>query len=160
MQPATELAEGVATAAEAVVGVGAGVLRRVGVDVVDLRAFERQIAVVGNRFLSKLLTPAEIEYCAGRLEQLATRVAAKEAAVKVLGTGFRGVRWREIEVVTAANGAPSLSLAGAAAAVAQEAGLHSFALSCSHDGSFAIAVVVGESNDSVSLDSRTGGDRR
>ena len=96
VQPsATELATAVSAAAEAAVAVAGGALRRVGVDVVDLRRFERQVAVVGERFVSKLLTTAEIDHCSGRIEQLATRVAAKEAAAKVLGTGFRGVRWHE-----------------------------------------------------------------
>jgi holo-[acyl-carrier protein] synthase len=153
---AADLAAAVGAAAEAAVAVGAGVIRRVGVDVVDLRRFERQVAVVGERFVAKLLTRAEIAHCAGRVEQLATRVAAKEAAAKALGTGFRGVRWHEIEVVTAPNGAPSLRLAGAAATAATTLGLHSVELSCSHDGTFAVAVVVGESRDAtaLALDSR------
>jgi holo-[acyl-carrier protein] synthase len=142
---ATKLAAAVGAAAEKAIAVADGVFRRVGVDVVDLRRFERQIAVAGERFLGKLLTTPEIEHCAGRIEQLATRVAAKEAAAKVLGTGFRGVRWHEIEVVTAPNGAPSLRLTGAASRAARAVGLDALELSCSHDGSFAVAVVVGES---------------
>jgi holo-[acyl-carrier protein] synthase len=148
---ANELAAAVGAAAETAVAVGAGVLRRVGVDVVDLRRFEHQIAVVGQQFVAKLLTTAEIEHCAGRIEQLATRVAAKEAAAKVLGTGFRSVRWHEIEVAAAPNGAPSLRLSGAAADAARMLGLNALELSCSHEGGFAVAVVVGERRDATAL---------
>jgi holo-[acyl-carrier protein] synthase len=155
-----ELAAAVAAAAEAALVVRAGALRRVGVDVVDLVAFKRQIAVVGDRFLARLLTPVEIDHCRGRLEQLATRIAAKEAVAKVLGTGFRGVRWHEIEVRTAANGAPSLGLVGAAALAARRLGLDSIEVSCSHEGRFAVAVAVGESGDTAArkADSQEGGD--
>jgi holo-[acyl-carrier protein] synthase len=136
-----------------------GLLRRIGVDILDIGRLERQIAVVGERFMAKLLTAAELAHCAGRTEQLATRIAAKEAAVKVLGTGFRGVRWHEIEVVTASNGAPSLRLIGAAATAASALGLDALELSCSHDGGFAVAVVVGETRDRSGLKARAvGGD--
>jgi holo-[acyl-carrier protein] synthase len=109
------------------------------------------VAVVGDRFVAKLLTAAEIAYCAGRIEQPATRIAAKEAAAKVLRTGFRGIRWHEIEVVTAANGAPSLSLSGAAASAPRVIGLDALELSCSHEGSFAVAFVVGEGRGVTAL---------
>jgi holo-[acyl-carrier protein] synthase len=122
--------------------VSAGSHARIGVDVVDIRRLERQIAVVGERFVAKLLTSAEMAHCAGRVEQLATRIAAKEAAAKVLGTGFRGVGWREIEVVTAPNGAPSFHLSGAAATAARALGFAALKLSCSHEGGFAVAVVA------------------
>jgi holo-[acyl-carrier protein] synthase len=147
---AAELTKAVGAVSEAAVAATAGPVRRVGVDVVDLRRLERQLAVVGERFVSKLLTPTEVDYCAGRIEQLATRIAAKEAASKALGTGFRGVRWHEIEVVTARTGAPSLHLSGTAAMAASELGLNALEVSCSHDGNFAVAVVIGESRNETS----------
>lgn len=156
---ADELAGTVAAAANQAVET-TGLLGRIGVDVVDIRRLEHQIAVVGEPFVAKLLTPAEIAHCAGRIEQLATRVAAKEAAAKALGTGFRGVRWHEIEVVTAPNGAPSLRLAGAAATTASVIGLDALELSSCHEGGFAVAVVVGVSRPGAALtpDGSTGGD--
>lgn len=157
---AQDVAIAVTTVAEAAVGGSA--LRRIGVDVVDLNAFARQISLGGDRFLTRLFTEDELEHCRGRLEQLASRVAAKEAAAKVLGTGFRGVRWREIEVATAPNGAPSLRLCGEAAVAALRLGLTSIEVSCSHDGQFAVAVAAGEWRDdeTSSLGAREGGSKR
>jgi holo-[acyl-carrier protein] synthase len=114
----------------------------VGVDVVDLDAFERQLRVGGSRFLERLLIPAEIDYCAGRLEQLASRVAAKEAVVKALRCGFRGVGWHEVEVVTAANGAPSIRLHGHATIRAAGLGITHIHVSLAHEGRLAVAVAV------------------
>ena len=128
-----------------------GLVGRIGVDVVDIRRLEHQVSVVGEPFVAKLLTPAELAHCAGRIEQLATRIAAKEAAAKALGTGFRGVRWHEIEVVTAHNGAPSLRLADAAATRASVLGLDALELSSCHEGGFAFAVVVGVSRPGAAL---------
>lgn len=153
---ASELAGLIGATAEAAITTSDGLLRRIGVDVVDLPAFERQIAVAGDRFLGHLLTSDEIDYCQGRLERLATRVAAKEAAVKVLGSGFRGVRWNDIEVSASSNGAPSIRLTGAAAEVASRSGLNSIEVSCSHEHRFAVAVAVGLSHSELKgrVDSR------
>jgi holo-[acyl-carrier protein] synthase len=120
----------------------AGPLVGVGVDVVDLDVFARQLHVSGERFLRRLLLPAEIDYCAGRLEQLATRVAAKEAVVKALRCGFRGVDWREVEIVSAANGAPSVVLCDRAAAHARRLGVEEVHISLAHENRAAVAVAI------------------
>jgi len=114
----------------------------VGVDVVDLDSFERQLHVGGERFLARLLIPTEIEHFDGRLAQLATRVAAKEAVVKALRCGFRGVGWHEVEIVTAANGAPSVRLHRRAAAKAARLGIERLHLSLAHEGRLAVAIAI------------------
>jgi holo-[acyl-carrier protein] synthase len=124
------------------IGARGGPLVGVGVDVVDLDAFGRQLRVGGDRFLARLLIPAEVEYCKGRLEQLATRVAGKEAVVKALRCGFRGVGWHEIEIVTAANGAPSVMLHRRAARQAESLGVERVDVSLAHEGRLAVAIAV------------------
>jgi holo-[acyl-carrier protein] synthase len=116
----------------------------VGVDVVDLDSFERQLHVGGERFLARLLIPTEIELCDGRLARLATRVAAKEAVVKALRCGFRGVGWHEVEIVTAANGAPSVRLHRRAAAKAARLGVERLHLSLAHEGRLAVAIAIAD----------------
>jgi holo-[acyl-carrier protein] synthase len=123
----------------------------VGVDVVDLDAFARQLRVGGDRFLARLLLPDELAYCSDRLDQIATRVAAKEAVVKALRCGFRGVGWREVEIVTAANGAPSVVLHGRATTQAQRQGIAQVHVSCAHEArsAVAVAIAIGEAGESV-----------
>lgn len=92
-----------------------------GSDLVDIRRIERALERHGERFTLRLFTPAERARAAGRTERLraatfAKRFAAKEAAAKALGTGFRaGVFWRDLGVVNLAGGRPSLRLTGGAA---------------------------------------------
>jgi holo-[acyl-carrier protein] synthase len=92
-------------------------------------------------------TDGEIAYCAGRVTSLAARFAAKEAVSKLLGVGIQhrdGVDWREIEVVSAENGFPTLALYGKAHTRARELGLQEIALSFSHTRTHAIAFVVAQ----------------
>ena len=66
-------------------------------------------------------TESEIAYCRGRAPQLAARFAAKEAAMKALGTGTRGVGWREVEVTRKRSGEPEIALHGRAGRSGPEA---------------------------------------
>ena len=63
-----------------------------GVDIIEIDRVERVYAEYGERFLRRIYTAGEIAYCRGRAPQLASRFAAKEAVMKLLGTGVRGVR--------------------------------------------------------------------
>ncbi len=118
----------------------------VGLDVVEIS----RIAVLeekhGGRFAEKLLTEGELAELRSQKEQYATlagRFAAKEAALKALGTGFSsGIGWRDVEVVKNAQGAPSLLFHGRAAKVAEDMGVTGKFLSITHDGGVAAAVVV------------------
>ena len=115
---------------------------RAGVDRVELAEFRRTLRVAGPGFVQRIYTSAEIGFCHGRVERLATRFAAKEAVAKVLGTGIRGVGWHEIEIVTTAAGQPSISLHRRAAARAEQLGMSSLALSLSHTSTVAEAFAV------------------
>jgi len=115
---------------------------RTGIDLVEIARISQAFERWGNRFLEKVFTPSEISLCRGRAEALAVHFAAKEAAMKALGTGAVGVGWRDIEVTYDLRGAPSLSLHNRAAARARELGLSNFAVSMSHSRDHATAVVV------------------
>jgi len=120
-----------------------------GVDITEVDRMEAAIARRGRAFLTRLFTPAEIIYCERHhhsAERFAGRFAAKEAAMKALGTGWaRGVRWIDIEVVREPSGKPTLKLAGAAQAIAASLGVKHIAVTITHDGNTALAQVIFES---------------
>ena len=116
-----------------------------GVDIIEIARVGRVFADYGERFLRRIYTEREIAYCRGRAPQLASRFAAKEATMKALGTGVRGIRWRDIEVVRGRGQAPRIELHGSAQARAELLGLNDIALSLSHSKEYAVASVVGDS---------------
>ena len=97
--------------------------------------------------MQRIYTEGELQFSKGRIPQLAGRFAAKEAVMKALGTGTRGVSWLEIEVVRARGQAPQIQLQGRAANRAQKMGLLKFSISISHSRDYAIAMVIGETNE-------------
>jgi holo-[acyl-carrier protein] synthase len=119
---------------------------RVGVDLVAIPEVSESIARFGRKYLDRVFTARELNDCSGEgyelASRLAARFAAKEAATKVLRPGDQGVGWRSIEVQRAAEGWTELALHGEAAALARSQGLNSFAVSISHEGAYATAVVV------------------
>lgn len=121
----------------------------IGVDLVEVAQVAAALDAFGERYLRRLFTPSEIDACrlAGGgyvIERLASRYAAKEAALKMLEPGPDEVpEWHEIEVRSLPSGASEIALAGAAAELAARRGIHSAAMSTSHEGGFATAVVIG-----------------
>jgi holo-[acyl-carrier protein] synthase len=117
----------------------------VGIDVIEIQRIERALAEFGQRFLERIYTDAERARFADRPNELAGRFAVKEATSKVLGTGIRGIRWKEMEVLTNRRGKPVLVLHGGAAERAEQLGLTDFSVSISitHSRTDAMAIVVG-----------------
>jgi holo-[acyl-carrier protein] synthase len=120
-----------------------------GVDITEVNRIEATIKRRGMAFLRRIYTPSEIAYCErhrNRAERFAGRFAAKEAAMKALGTGWaQGVRWVDIEVVREPSGKPTLKLSGASLAIAARLGVKHIALSITHTGNTALAQVIFES---------------
>jgi holo-[acyl-carrier protein] synthase len=116
----------------------------IGVDIIETDRVAQSIERFGDRYLTRIYTPEELEYCSGRVSSLAARWAAKEAVAKALGTGIGDVSWQEIEVVNNSNLNPSIRLHGAAAELATQMGISGFALSMSHTREHAVAFVIGE----------------
>ena len=115
----------------------------VGVDIIEIDRVAATLARFGDRFLQRIYTTGEIAYCRGRAPQLAARFAAKEAVMKALGTGTRGVGWQEVEVTRKRSGEPGIALHGRAATRAEKLGIDRLALSLSHSRHYAVASVVG-----------------
>ena len=119
-----------------------------GVDLVDLPRIEQMLADHGERFLARVLTPAEAEYCTSQARpatSLGARFAAKEAVMKCLGSGLAdGVAFRQIEVIRTDAGAVGIQLSGRAADLAQQLGIARVHLSLSHTGGHAVAMAVAE----------------
>ena len=116
-----------------------------GVDIIEIGRVRRVAESYGRRFLQRVYTEQETAYCRGRAPQLASRFAAKEAVMKALGTGTRGVRWRDVEVVRRRGRAPTIRLHGTALKRAEQIGIGHLAVSLSHSKEYAVAFVVAES---------------
>lgn len=119
----------------------------VGVDIIEIERVQKALARHGDRFLQRVYTDLEIAFCRGRVSELAARFAAKEAVMKALGTGARGVAWREIEILPNHRGKPLVYLHGRARQRAVHIGLKGLDVSMSHSRQYAVAFVVGRSRD-------------
>ena len=124
-------------------------LLSVGADIMEIERVRAMAERWGERFLRRIYTSQELAYCRGRAPHLAARFAAKEAVMKALGTGTRGVSWREIEVCTEPTGAPVVRLHRRAAKRAKALGLRHLAISISHSGEYAVAFVVTTQGEAV-----------
>jgi holo-[acyl-carrier protein] synthase len=121
-----------------------------GIDITEVPRIAQSIERFGERFLRRIYTEGEIRYCeskANRVERYAARFAAKEAAMKALGTGWNhGVRWRDCEVVRMPGGRPTMSFHGKAAEFAAKLGAKNIALSLTHTKEQAMAQVILENS--------------
>ncbi|MRR35602.1 holo-[acyl-carrier-protein] synthase [bacterium] len=117
-----------------------------GIDIVDITRFERLLEEGNVRLFERLFTVHEQEYCAGKArsaQHYALRFAAKEAFLKACGLGLReGLTWHDVEVVNDTLGKPELRLHGKALQIFTEMDLSKTFVSLSHDGNFAVAMVV------------------
>lgn len=116
---------------------------RLGFDLARISDVADSIRRFGRRYTDRVFTCGELDYALGGqcAERLAARFAAKEAVIKALGLSDTGIGWRDIEVVRQADGACGIRLFGPAARAADELGARAIALSLSHDGDYAGAVV-------------------
>lgn len=120
-----------------------------GIDIAEVLRIAQSIERFGDRFIQRIFTEEEIRYCdskANRFERYAARFAAKEAAMKALGTGWNhGVRWRDIEVARKPGSRPTIIFHGVAAQFAERLGTRNVALSLTHTADQAFAQVILES---------------
>ena len=114
-----------------------------GVDIVEIERIQRSVARYGQRFLERVYTEAELALCRNRIPELAVRFAGKEAVMKVLGTGRRGVSWRDIEILRNKRNAPLVHLHGRARTRTRKLGITEIAVSLSHSRDYAIASAIG-----------------
>jgi holo-[acyl-carrier protein] synthase len=126
----------------------------IGVDLVPISRMRAVIARWDERFLRRVFTESEIAYCRRRRDpapHFAARFAAKEAALKALGTGLTlGIAWRELEVRREPGGPPRLVLSGRSREISLSRGSDRMLLALTHDGDYAMAqamLVDGEATD-------------
>ena len=117
-----------------------------GIDLVDCPRIEEMVNRHGRRFVDRVFTAAEQAYAdanKNRVEKLAGRFAAKEAILKLMGTGWRGkIAWTDIEVVNNALGQPEVTLDGEVKKIADKLGIKHISVSITHTANFAIASAV------------------
>jgi holo-[acyl-carrier protein] synthase len=120
-----------------------------GIDITEVKRIAAAIERYGERFLNRVYTPREIAYCRPKRnanERFAARFAAKEAAMKAIGTGLRqGVTWHDVEVGREPGGRPTILFTGKAADFATKLGMKHVALSLTHTAETAMAQVILES---------------
>jgi len=115
-----------------------------GVDIIEIARIRRIVERWGNRFLHRIYTEPELRICRTKPDRLASRFAGKEAVMKALGTGVRGISWREIEILAEPSGKPVVNLYGKAQATAKSLGLDGLDISLSDSKEHSIAFVIGE----------------
>jgi len=124
-----------------------------GIDLVDCSRIEAMIERHGERFIQRVFTAAEQAYAEAnknKIEKLAGRFAAKEAILKLMGTGWRGkIAWTDIEIINNSIGQPEVTLAGEVEKIAGKLGIKHISVSITHTANFAVAsaVALAQSNE-------------
>ncbi|MHC4131778.1 MAG: holo-ACP synthase [Planctomycetota bacterium] len=117
-----------------------------GIDLVDFPRIQNMIDSHGEKFLNRIFTANEQNYANSNkngIEKLAGRFAAKEAVLKLIGTGWRGkIAWTDIEVTNNSSGQPEVNLTGEVKSIADKLGINHVSVSITHTANFAIASAV------------------
>jgi holo-[acyl-carrier protein] synthase len=118
-------------------------IEAVGIDLADVPRVKKAIERFGDRFLSRVFTPWEIQYCLGKIKpelSFAGRFAVKEAVFKAIGTGFsEGVKWTSVEVVNDKRGHPDVRLGQA---IRKHIGNKRIIITLSHTREYAVACAI------------------
>ncbi len=114
-----------------------------GIDLVDFPRIAEMFERHGQRFMDRVFTAAEQQYAnanKNKMEKLAGRFAAKEAILKLLGTGWRGkIAWTDIEIINNEMGQPQVTVSGEVKEIARKLGIGDISVSITHTANFAIA---------------------
>jgi holo-[acyl-carrier protein] synthase len=117
-----------------------------GIDLVDRPRIKQMVQRHGQRFLNRVYTTKEQQYAEShrdKIEKLAGRFAAKEAVLKLMGTGWVGkIAWTDIEVVNNSAGQPEVAITGEVKRIAEKLGINQISVSITHTANFAIASAI------------------
>ena len=119
-------------------------IKGLGTDIVEITRIAALLEKRGEAFRQRMFTPGELAICGRAAHRLAGRFAAKEAFFKALGTGFRGFKWREVEVLNDTLGAPHFRFSQRLQARLQELGVDRTHLTIAHSREYAVAQVIME----------------
>ena len=118
----------------------------IGVDIVETASIQSSLARFGDRFLKRVFTQSERDYCDSMpfpARHYGARFAAKEAISKAFGTGIGAqIGWRDIEVTRSETGKPSIQLHGSASALAETLGILDAQISLSHSDNYSVASAI------------------
>ena len=118
-----------------------------GIDLIECKRIADVWERHGERLTARLLTPAEREYVSRHrnvVPRLTGRFAAKEAVLKVLGTGWRGkIAWQDMEISNEDSGQPRVKLTGECQRVADQLGITDILISITHTENYAAATAIG-----------------
>jgi holo-[acyl-carrier protein] synthase len=115
----------------------------IGTDIIEIERIHQTIERFGDRFLNRVYTKDELRIYGHHAHSLAASFASKEAVMKLLGTGNRGVAWREIETLYHPSGKPLIRLNGRAKKEADKLGIKEIDVSLSHSRAYATATAIG-----------------
>jgi len=127
-------------------------MNSIGIDIIETKRIQSAIKQGDKRFLNRIYTEAELGICQDRIQSLAARFAGKEAVMKVLGTGARGVSWQEIEILADSHGKPLVRLHGKAKEKAEKLNLSDFCISLSDTQQYAAAVAMASYTEPLLID--------
>jgi len=116
-----------------------------GIDLVSIKRIENIVRRWGDNFICRIFTPLEQEYCekkGNKYQSYAGKFAAKEALLKALGLGLRGVNWREIEVINDNFGQPIIKTSGRLKEITSNKKVDKYFLTISHTKEYALAEVI------------------
>ena len=120
----------------------------VGTDIIEVARIKKLIKEKGDKFLNRIYTQKEIEYCDSQAEpakHFAARFSVKEAVLKCFGTGMSGgILWKDIEVDKLESGQPILNLYGKGGEIFDQLNLKHIHISITHDKSYAVAHAIAE----------------
>jgi holo-[acyl-carrier protein] synthase len=115
----------------------------IGTDIIEIARIRQAIEHWGDRFLNRVYTKEELRIYGHRTHSLAASFASKEAVMKMLGTGNRGIAWREIETLYHPTGKPLIRLNGRAKKIAEKLGIKEIDVSLAHSRDNATATTIG-----------------
>jgi holo-[acyl-carrier protein] synthase len=117
----------------------------IGTDLIEIARIRQAIDRWGERFLHRVYTEPELNLYGKKPPSLAARFACKEAVMKLLEAGNKGISWQDIEILAHPGGKPSVKLYGGAQSGAENLGIKEIAVSLAHSREYAIATAIGTS---------------